>query len=118
MAIPSAREGARRWTTPPWMLSCAPDGFLCQVDTQRVVTSRRIWGEGACSPQQAGRQLAAWAASTSERSGCQDAYLALRAGCPLQRLVNGDERAAERFCQCHVRGVVGGHVGSQAIDPG
>lgn len=50
-------EGGRRWAIP----------WPCCYEFLSVVTNRRIWGEGASSPQQAWRQLVAWGASPSNR---------------------------------------------------
>ena len=50
-------EGDRAWAIP----------WPCCYEFLSVVTNRRIWGEHASTPQQAWRQLAAWAASPSNR---------------------------------------------------
>ena len=50
-------EGDRPWAIP----------WPCCYEFFSVVTNRRIWGEAASLPQQAWRQLSAWAASPSNR---------------------------------------------------
>ena len=50
-------EGDRPWAIP----------WPCCYEFFSVVTNRRIWGDAASLPQQAWRQLSAWAASPSNR---------------------------------------------------
>ncbi len=86
----------------PWAIP-----WPCCYEFFSVVTNRRIWGDAASPPQQAWRQLSAWAASPSNRLiGETDDFLdILREFVDRPRIAGGIVHDARIAAICVAHGV-------------